>query len=155
MTDLAPTQFYEEVPEASLGETFDLLERTAKNLKRIQRQTVNESGLTPPQYAVLHLLWEQDGRPFKDLADALLCTRATITGIIDTLERKELVVRKTNPDDRRSLLATLTERGRDLRHRTPTLDSVYNSCCSVLSALELQHLGLLLSKLNDSLRYEE
>ena len=151
----AQVNFYDELPETSLGEVFELLEQTAKNLRRIQRQTVREVGLTPPQYGVLHLLWERDERPFKEFADALVCTRATITGIIDTLERKGLVTRKPNPTDRRSLLATLTDEGRNLQHSTPTLDSIYDSCCSGLTSLEFQQLGFLLRKLNDSLVHEE
>jgi len=115
------------------------------------RQTVREADLTPPQYAVLNMLWDQDGRPFKEFAVALVCTRATITGIIDTLERKGLVVRKPNPEDRRSLLATLTEAGSALQQKTPSLETTYNSCCSGLSPLEFQQLAFLLHKLNDSL----
>ena len=147
--------FYDKIPETTMGEVFELINRTAKNLRSIQRQTVSEVGLTPPQYGVLHLLWQKDERPFKELADALLCTRATITGIIDTLERKGFVIRKPNPADRRSLLATLTDAGRDLQHSTPVLDTVYDSCCSGLTSLEFQQLGFLLGKLNDSLNQEE
>ena len=124
MNESTPVQFYDEMPQASLGEIFELIKQTAKNLKRIQRQTVRLADLTPPQYSVMHLLWEQDERPFKDFADALLCTRPTITGIIDTLERKGLVQRKPNPSDRRSVLATLTEEGRELQHSTPSLESI-------------------------------
>ena len=148
-------QFYDEFPETSMGEVFEFIEQTAKNLRRIQRQTVREVGLTPPQYGVLHLLWERDERPFKDFANALMCTRATITGIIDTLERKGYVTRQPNPADRRSLLATLTDEGRNLQHTTPALDSIYDSCCSGLTSLEFQQLGFLLRKLNDSLVHEE
>ncbi len=155
MGDLAPIDYYDEIPQASLGETFKLIEQTAKNLKRIQRQTVHLVGLTPPQYSVLHLLWEQDERPFKDFADALLCTRATITGIIDTLEGKGFVTRKPNPADRRSLLATLTDEGRELQYSTPSLDRVYDKCCSGLTPLEFRQLGWLLNKLNESLIFEE
>jgi DNA-binding MarR family transcriptional regulator len=153
--NFAPIHLYDDFPQSSLAETFELIDRTAKNLKRIQRQTVRVTGLTPPQFSILHLLWEKDARPFKEFADALLCTRATITGIIDTLERKGLVTRKTNPADRRSILATLTYAGRELQHRTPSLDRVYNSCCSGLSPQELQQIVLLLTKLNDSLIFEE
>ncbi len=155
MSELSPIQFHDEIPQPSLGEVFDLIEQTAKNLKRIQRQTVRLADLTPPQYSVLHLLWEEDGRPFKDFADALLCTRPTITGIIDSLERKGLVRRQPNPDDRRSLLATLTDEGRELQHNTPSLDSVYYRCCSGLAPLEFQQLGWLIGKLNESLIFEE
>ena len=151
MSNSIPIHFHDDVPGSSLTEIFELIDQTAKNLRRIQRQTVSEADLTPPQYAVLNMLWEQDGRPFKEFADALVCTRATITGIIDTLERKGLVVRKPNPEDRRSLLATLTEAGSALHQNTPSLEKIYNSCCSGLSPLEFQQLAFLLHKLNDSL----
>ncbi len=151
MSEPVPIQFYDEMPETSLTEVFELIELIAKNLRRIQRQTVSEADLTPPQYYVLLQLWEQDERPFKELADALACTPATITGIVDTLEGKGLVMRNPNPADRRSLLATLTNKGHDLRHKTPSLEKIFSSCCDGLAPRELQQLGLLLNKLNDSL----
>lgn len=141
----------DKIPVSSFTEIFKLIDQTAKRLKQIHRQTVNEAGLSPPQYAVLNILWERDGRPFKELAEAQMCTRATITGIIDTLERKGLVVRKPNPTDRRSLLATLTDEGRKLQQSTPSLDTIYNCCCTGLEPLEFQQLAFLLNKLNDSL----
>ena len=155
MSDSTLIQLYDEVPETSMGEVFELIDHTAKNLRRIQRQTVSDAGLTPAQYGVLHLLWEQDRRPFKDFAEALLCSRATITGIIDTLERKGLVARVPNPTDRRSFLAALTDTGRDLQYSTPSLDKTYDKCCSGLTPLEFQQLGFLLRKLNDSMIFEE
>ena len=155
MSSTEPVHFYDEFPEISLGELFGLLEQTARNLRQIQRETVSEAGLTPAQYSVLHLLWERDERPFRDFAEALLCTPATVTGIIDTLERKGLVRRKPNPADRRSLLATLTEGGRALQGSTPNLDRVYDSCCSGVTPLEARQLAFLLGKLNDSLSQKE
>ena len=155
MNDSALIQLHDEVPATTMGEVFELIDHTARNLRRIQRQTVSEVGLTPAQYGVLHLLWEQDRRPFKDFAEALLCSPATITGIVDTLERKGLVTRALNPNDRRSFLAALTDDGWKLQHSTPSLDRTYDKCCSVLTPLEFQQLGFLLGKLNDSMIYEE
>ena len=155
MTDSTLTTLHSELPSVSLTEVFELIDRTAKNLRYIQRQTVSGSGLTPPQYSVLHLLWERDERPFKEFAEFLQCSRATITGIIDTLERKGLVVRKTNPEDRRSLLATLTDEGRNMQQKTPALGNIYNTCCNVLSPIEMQQLSFLLNKFNDSINYQE
>jgi len=155
MNDIILTPLQSELPSVSLSEVFELIDQTAKNLRYIQRQTVSESGLTPPQYAVLHLLWEQDERPFKEIADYMVCSRATITGIVDTLERKGLVVRKTNPEDRRSLLATLTDEGRSMQQKTPVLENIYNTCCAGLSPIELQQLSFLLNKLNDSINFQE
>lgn len=151
MNDRVVVHLQDSFTDKSYAEVFELIDRTSKNLRRIQRLTVAEAGLTPPQYQVLHLLWREDGRPFKDLAEGCACTRATITGRIDTLEKNGLVVRVQNPNDRRSLLATLTEKGRQMQNETPSLERVFDLCCTGLAPHELQHLGLLLEKLNASL----
>jgi DNA-binding MarR family transcriptional regulator len=130
---------------------FTLLDRVARNLREIKRLTINQVDLTPPQYQTLRLLWEQDSQPFKDLAAANGCTRPTMTGIVDTLEKNGLVTRQPNPDDRRSLLVTLSKKGAALEGSSPDLDQIYASCCVGLSAEEFSQLGLLLEKLDRSL----
>jgi DNA-binding MarR family transcriptional regulator len=142
-----------EYQPGSMPEVFQLIELAQKRLKQIQRETIGEAGLTPPQYFVLTLLWEKDGRPFKELAAAANCSRASMTGIVDTLERKGLVVREPNPDDRRSLLVKLTGEGWSLKDSTPTLEGIFGSCCVGLESDEIQQLSQLLRKLNDSLDF--
>ena len=134
-----------------LPEVVQLIELADKRLKQIQRETIGEADLTPPQYFVLTLLWERDGRPFKELAAAANCSPATMTGIVDTLERKGLVAREPNPDDRRSLLVKLTEAGWSLKDSTPTLEGIFRGCCVGLEPDEIQQLSQLLKKLNESL----
>ena len=136
---------------AQVTEIFSLLDQVARRLREIQRKTVSEINLTPPQFQTLRLLWEQDGQPFKDLAEANGCTRPTMTGIVDTLEKNGLVSRQPNPEDRRSLLVTLTEKGRDLEGSTPDLERIYDSCCAGLSEGEYHQFGLLLEKLDRTL----
>ncbi|MCJ7434864.1 MAG: MarR family transcriptional regulator [Anaerolineales bacterium] len=136
-----------------MPEIFQLIEQASKKLKQFQRRTIQESNLTPPQYFILSLLWEKDGAPFKDLASASFSSRATITGIVDTLEKKGLVTREPNHDDRRSLLVSLTGKGKKLRQSTPTLETIFRSCCSSLDLAEIQQLTVLLKKLNDTLPF--
>ncbi len=152
MTDESTLIPIEEISaSAPVTEVFELLDLVARRLREIQRLTVGEVDLTPPQFQTLRLLWEQDRQPFKDLAAANGCTRPTMTGIVDTLERKGLVTRQPNPNDRRSLLVTLTEKGAALEGSTPDLDRIYATCCVGLSAGEFRLLGTLLAKLEQSL----
>jgi DNA-binding MarR family transcriptional regulator len=134
-----------------VSEVFELLDQVARQLREIQRLTISEVNLTPPQFQTLRLLWELDSQPLKDLADANGCTRPTMTGIVDTLEKKGLVTRQPNPEDRRSLLVALTEKGKALEGSTPDLEIIYAKCCVGLSAEEFRQLGLLLEKLDQSL----
>jgi DNA-binding MarR family transcriptional regulator len=143
----------EAYQSGSMPEVFRLIELADKQLKQIQRETIGEADLTPPQYFILTLLWQRDGRPLKELAAAAHCSPATMTGIVDTLEGKELVTREPNPADRRSLLVELTEQGRVLRDSTPTLDRIFRSCCVGLEPDEVRQLSRLLKKLTESLSY--
>jgi len=146
--EILPLEAYQ--PD-SMPEIFQLIGRVEKKLEQIQRETIKEINLTPPQYVVLTLLWERDGRTFKELAVGVQCTPATMTGIVDTLEKKDLVARAPNPDDRRSLLVKLTNDGEALQHSTPTLDRIFHSCCVGLQPDEARQLSHLLKKLDASL----
>jgi len=128
-----------------------LVDTVAKKLRQLQRGTISDADLTPAQYSVLSLLWERDGRQFNELASACCCSPSTITGIVDTMERNGLVARVPNPEDRRSLLARLTGRGRALQKATPSLDQIFESCCEGIQPDELRQLSELLRKLNDTL----
>ena len=137
----------------SMPEVFQLIDDLEKRFKQLQTYTLKQANLTIPQYYILSLLLEKDGRPFKELADVLACTRATVTGIVDTMEKKGLVERLPNSDDRRSLLVKLTDKGTALLQSTPGLEQAFGSCCDVLLPVETYELSRLLRKLYDALLF--
>jgi DNA-binding MarR family transcriptional regulator len=57
--------------------------------------------ITPKQYAVLELIAENAGASQVDLAEALLMDRATMMGLVDRLEARDLIERRASPVDRR------------------------------------------------------
>ncbi|AKV03950.1 Transcriptional regulator, MarR family [Labilithrix luteola] len=71
--------------------------------------------LTPEQWAVLVRLWESDGRAQNDLGASTFRDKATMSRMVDALERAGLVERRPSEDDARSRLVWLTRRGRELR----------------------------------------
>jgi DNA-binding MarR family transcriptional regulator len=74
-----------------------------------------------------------------------------MTGIVDTLEGKDLVCRAPNPDDRRSLLVTLTAEGRAMEASAPSPADIFANCCQGLAPEEARQLSTLLWKLLVSL----
>jgi DNA-binding MarR family transcriptional regulator len=137
-----------------MPEIFERIEALEKRLRQFQGRMLKEAQLTPPQYFILSLLGDHDSRPFKALAGALGCTPATVTGIVDTMEKKGLVVRRPNPDDRRSLLVKMTHQGKALLKGTPGLEKIFGSCCfDVLPPAEARELGRLLKKLSEKLPF--
>ena len=129
-------------------DAFDRIASIAKRLDRLESQALSQANLTAAQYMILANLREKDGRPLGELAGIMRCSRSTITGVVDTMERKELVVREPNPNDRRSHLLRLTARGKALRRSTPELDDFFQSCGPCLTAREFRRLRDLLVRLD-------
>jgi MarR family transcriptional regulator, organic hydroperoxide resistance regulator len=66
------------------------------------------------------VFWEQDGQTGPQLGARLVIDSATMTGVVDRLERSGLVERRADIDDRSIYHLFATCRGRSLR---PQLDS--------------------------------
>ncbi len=75
---------------------------------------VEQYNLTGVQAMVVNFLGEENGVTFQQLAERLHLSNATLTGIVDRLEKTGLVERLPNPGDRRSILVSLTEEGAGL-----------------------------------------
>ncbi len=134
-----------------LVDVFELVNKLNKKYEKLQRDNIHRLELTPTQHFILRELWESDGRQFKDLADECNCSRSTITGVIDNMEKKNLVIRKSHPSDRRSLLVKLTEEGKKLESSIPPLETMVKDCCPGINQKEIEDLGHLLEKLLNSL----
>jgi DNA-binding MarR family transcriptional regulator len=84
-----------------------------------------------------------------ELAEAAGVTRATMTGLIDTLERDGLVTREPDPHDRRMLSVRITPKADAfLRQFLPQHFRVMNALMSTLSENERKTLVRLLAKIS-------
>ena len=101
-------------PETSLG---FMLNHTGRGIGHLLNLHFHKYDMTTEQWTVLNRLAEQDGISQKTLAIRAEKDQTNITRLLDQLERKGLVERTVNPDDRRSFLITITEKGRDLNNK--------------------------------------
>lgn len=74
-------------------------------------QKVAALNITPVQALVLNILNHADHITASELGKMTELDSATLTGIIDRLEAAELIERRTNPVDRRSIRIHLTQKG--------------------------------------------
>ncbi len=77
------------------------------------------SGLTGPQTLTLRCLAASGPLSSAELSRKLFVTPSNMTGLVDRLEKKELVIRAPKPGDRRVMLITLTETGGTLAATMP------------------------------------
>lgn len=83
--------------------------------KEISRLT----GLTLPQLVVMQTLRELGQVTPGELAKEIALTQATVTSILDRLEKKELVIRERGKEDKRRVWVSLTESGVELMKGAP------------------------------------
>ena len=74
----------------------------------------NSLDLTPEQWTILLYLWDKEGIRQQDLCDATFKDKPSMTRLLDTMERQNLVVRINYEVDRRTNLIYLTRRGKDI-----------------------------------------
>lgn len=68
-------------------------------------------GVTPAQWQVLVVLWEQDGIVQRDIAERMVIEQATLTRTLDRMERDGFVMRHRDEQDRRKIRVYVTEKG--------------------------------------------
>ncbi len=72
---------------------------------------IRELQLTPAQFDIIATLGNTQGMTCKQLGERTLITKGTMTGVLDRLEGKGLLVRAPSPDDGRSWITRLTDEG--------------------------------------------
>src|ERR671923_1238421 len=77
----------------------------------------SEFELSPPQVRALGVLDPGRPVPMSELAEALHCDNSNVTGIVDRLEDRGLVERRSATHDRRVKMLAVTERGAEVRER--------------------------------------
>ena len=96
-----------------------LINLAAQRLKYELHQTFQAKGydVTPEQWAVLNRLWEEDGLSQVELAERTFKDKPVTTRILSLLEKKGIVVRRSDESDGRVLRVFLTKTGKDLKDK--------------------------------------
>jgi DNA-binding MarR family transcriptional regulator len=137
---------------------FRALVTTLGLLRRATEPYFARFGISSSQWSVLRTLHRseeehQSALRLTDLGDRLIVRPASVTGVVDRLQRLGLVARTASPDDQRAKHVTLTARGRALvrqvlEHHPDHMRSVLEG----LSAPEQGELQRLLERLASHLQ---
>ncbi|MGC4030091.1 MAG: MarR family transcriptional regulator [Steroidobacteraceae bacterium] len=132
-------------PEESIGY---LLRQTVSTLNRAAETEMRPHGLTAVQWAPLMIISRGGNPTAASLARDLNTDTGAMTRMLDRLEAKGLLTRSRSSLDRRVVVLTLTDQGRDLTTRIPHhLASVYNQHLAGFTADEFQQLKQFLRRI--------
>jgi DNA-binding MarR family transcriptional regulator len=113
---------------------------------------LNELGLGFAQAHALRMLDPDEPRPMSALAERLFCDASNVTGLVDRLERRGLVERRSAEGDRRVKALTLTAAGVDLREEVMALMSEPPEAIASLSVADQRALRDILARAVEQLR---
>ena len=147
--------FEERYPNASASATecaMNLVFTAELIVKRIAG-LLKPFDLSPGSGLVLSILADSDlPLPPHTIAERLITSRATVTGLIDSLERRRYVQRRPHLSDRRMLLVELTETGRQVANAfRPIVHQRQKVWLEALSEQEQQQLIDTLERLQATL----
>ncbi|MBB4708049.1 MarR family transcriptional regulator [Xanthomonas arboricola] len=119
-------------------------------MHKLYRGLLKTLDLTYPQYLVLLVLWETDGRSVSEIGERLYLDSATLTPLLKRLQAAGLVTRTRAASDERQVIIALTDAGRALRVKAGAVPEQV-LCASACSLDELRQLKQQLETLRSNL----
>jgi len=117
-------------------------------MRRKYDSQLKNFGLTPCQFEVLMVLWEEEGILLSELGRRVSRDGPTITGVVDRMEKKLLVKRKRDSHDRRAVRVVLTSKSKGMKEQlSATKKRVLQKIARNLSIKEIASLESVLVKM--------
>ena len=149
---------YSSINEKTIDFTSSLpmlLNRSLDAIMPPYRDLFQEFGVTEQQWRVLRVLWEQKHLTSAQISNLTLLPSPSLVGILDRLERKDLVKRLRSTSDRREINITITNLGRELQSKVmPKVKLIQDQTREKLSPTEWKQINNILKKL-DRIKIEE
>jgi MarR family transcriptional regulator, 2-MHQ and catechol-resistance regulon repressor len=122
--------------------------RAAQGFKlKMEREVLREHNLSFASFSTLFIVWIWGPIETRDIAKSQAVSKATVTSLLITLEKRGLVKRRASKVDRRLVIVKLTEAGRTLiEWLFPKFNQGESEMASVLTADEQETLAHLLRK---------
>ncbi|WDE06270.1 MarR family transcriptional regulator [Thalassomonas viridans] len=111
------------MPEPKIHEVAFRLAFDVKNCLSDTIECVG-SGLAPMHMRALRVVWKKQQATALDIAQTLKRDKAQITRLINTLLQDEFVSRIPNPNDKRSQLLMLTDKGKGIFARIEAAEAL-------------------------------
>ena len=103
------------------GEIVAALRRIIRAVDLHSKYLAQRYGLTGPQLVVLQYLEQHGPKTTGQIADGVSLGQATLSDMLERLEKKKLVARRRGREDKRRVINELTAAGREAIEQAPPL----------------------------------
>lgn len=87
---------------------------------------LEEYGVTPAQYGVLNCLWREGQLSPKQIGEMVHLEAPTVSGILDKMQKAELIERSVDPNNRRNVLVIATQKSNEIREEVEAATNKLN-----------------------------
>ena len=113
---------------------------------------IKDTDLSLGQPKILDYLKDHDGTVQKDIAAACHIEQASLTSVLNGMEKKGLIKREMRDGNRRSLYVFLTEKGKELAERiNAEFEKIEKEALNGFSEKEKESLNELLSRIHENI----
>lgn len=120
-------------------------------LSQIYSPILAPLNLTYPQYLVMMVLWQSDSVSLSEIGKLLMLDSGTLTPLLKKLEAQQLLTRERAVEDERSLVVTLTKKGKALQKQAEKVPDLMICNLESLEHSEILQLHKLTRKLMSAL----
>lgn len=110
---MSETREHEDLPLYLLV----VLARSFNAVMTHSNRSINSHGLNSTEFGVLDVLYHKGPQPLQKIGEKVLISSGNITYVVDKLQKKNLLIRRSSEEDRRVIYAELTAEGRELFER--------------------------------------
>ncbi len=129
---------------------FIALQKAADKLALQAEQLLKSNGLTGPQYNVLRILRgaEPQGLACSSIAERMISHDPDMTRLLDRMEKRHVITRQRQSDDRRVVKTRITSGGLELLKRLdPTVRELHKRQFAHMAAARVRTLADLLDEI--------
>jgi DNA-binding MarR family transcriptional regulator len=121
-------------------------------MRRFFENQMKKYDITTPQFEALLILWDEDGLRLNELGRRLSRDGPTITGLIDRMEKKQLLKRKRDARDRRTIHVLLTPKAWGMKEDLMRLQQEsLKDIAGSLSSVEIEQFANILAKIHSNI----
>ncbi|EJC65724.1 MULTISPECIES: MarR family winged helix-turn-helix transcriptional regulator [Alcaligenes] len=111
----------------------------------LRSTTLREHNMTYVHFRVLQYLWDKDGCSIGEIAKAIVVHQPVLSRVLDQMQDRGLVQRRTDETDSRYMRVFLSDTGRERYAQVwPPAKAMIDNALSVLTVDERQDLGRML-----------
>jgi DNA-binding MarR family transcriptional regulator len=134
--------------EPLADQVFEALVRLFWGARQHSQSLKRDHGVTAAQLSALRVLERHGPKTHSQLSSLLFLRGSTVSGMVDRLESRELVTRERSPVDRRQVVVSLADAGRELLERIPKGQSKFGKLRQLVGQLPEDEARAFLETLN-------